>query len=134
MSVVVEQVHGRRLKVVAGGYETFVDGSSTAAGEAFRSVDLLLGSLGSCMVGTMLSAAQEKGLDVSNVRVELRPLVALTPERVTRIRMTMSLDGDLTAAHLEVLRTAAESCKVHNSLHAGIQTSLELIHTQAKAS
>lgn len=127
MSVVIEQLEGRRLRVAAASCETVVDGSPEST-DGFRSVELLLGSLGSCMVGTMLSAAEAEGVQVSNVRVELRPMVALSPERVSKIRMKMSLEGDLSSEQLAFLKSAAESCKVHNSLHAGVETTLELVH------
>lgn len=130
MSVVVEQQEGRRLRVASADCETYVDGSPESSG-SFRSVDLLLGSLGSCMVGTMLSAAESRGIEVSNVRVELRPMVTLRPERVSRIRMKMSFGGDLSEDDLAFLKDAAERCKVHNSLHAGIETTLQLEHLPA---
>lgn len=123
MTVVIEQTEGRRLRVMSGDYETIVDRTSSSH-EGFRSVDLLLGSLGSCMVGTMLTAAESRNISISGVRVELRPMVALSPERVSRIRMKMTFEGDVTPEELRVLREAAESCKVHNSLHAGIETQL----------
>lgn len=127
MSVVIERLEGKRLRVSSGTAETLVEGSDDATG-AFRSVELLLASLGSCMVGTMLSAATERGLAVEGVRVELKPMVAFGPERVTKIRMKMALEGDLDEEQLAFLREAAESCKVHTSLHSGIQTHLEVEH------
>lgn len=123
MSVIVERVEGKTLRVSAGNASTVVDGGSTG----FRSVDLLLGALGACSAGTMLSAAEQASIPVTSVRVELRPVVKLTPERVSRIRVTMTLGGDLSAADLEALKAAAETCKVHNSLHHGIETQLELL-------
>ena len=127
MSVVVERVEGKTLRVTSGNATVMIDGTGQAG---FRSVDLLLGALGSCMVGTMLTAASEAAIPVDDVRVELRPVVAFAPaERVSRIRMKMTLAGDFSASHLEALKAAAESCKVHNSLHHGIETELELAAT-----
>ena len=127
MSVVVERIEGKTLRVSAGSASTIVDGAGQDGSTGFRSVDLLLASLGACTVGTMLTAAAEASIAVTDVKVELRPVVALTPhERVSRIRMKMTLGGDLSDSDLLALRAAAETCKVHNSLHHGIQTQLDL--------
>jgi uncharacterized OsmC-like protein len=130
MSVVVERVEGKTLRVTSGNATVMIDGTGEAGSAGFRSVDLLLASLGSCMVGTMLTAAAQAAIPVTDVQVELRPVVKFAPdERVSRIRMKMTLAGDFSASDLETLRAAAESCKVHNSLHHGIETQLELATT-----
>lgn len=127
MTVIVERIEGKNLRVTAGNATALVDGTATDGSTGFRSVDLLLASLGSCMVGTMLSAAAEAAIPVTDVRVELRPVVTLTPdERVSRIRMRMTISGSFTDADRAALTAAAESCKVHNSLHHGIQTQLDV--------
>lgn len=132
MSVVVERIEGKTLRVTAGNATTMIDGSGQEGSTGFRSVDLLLASLGSCMVGTMLTAASQKQIPVTDVRVELRPLVTAAPaERVSRIRMKMTLDGDFSESDLQILEVAAESCKVHNSLHHGIDTQLDLVTTSS---
>lgn len=125
MSVVVERVDGRLLRITSRDAVTTVDGSGDDSA-AFRSVELLLASLGSCMVGTMLAAARENSIEVADVRVELKPVVALTPERVSRIRMKMTIGGEFTEPELTLLETAAQSCKVHNSLHHGVETQLDI--------
>lgn len=135
MTVVVERIEGKALRVSAGNATTMIDGSGQPGSTGFRSVDLLLGSLGSCMVGTMLTAAGQASIPVTDVRVELRPVVSPHPEeRVSRIRMKMTVGGDLSAADLQALRAAAETCKVHNSLHHGIETQLELATASSLAS
>ena len=127
MTVVVERIEGKTLRVTAGNATTMIDGTGAEGSTGFRSVDLLLGSLGSCMVGTMLTAAAEAAIEVTDVRVELRPVVTLTPhERVSRIRMKMTISGSITEEDRVALTAAAESCKVHNSLHHGVQTQLDV--------
>ncbi|GAA3166441.1 hypothetical protein GCM10010531_18820 [Blastococcus jejuensis] len=126
MQVQVQQVQGHRLEVTNGTAVAVVDGQS-GTGESFRSVELLLASLGSCMIGTMLTEAEKQGIEVSDVRVQLRPVVTMAPERVSRIRMTMTFKGKVDDVQLKILTEAAESCKVHNSLHNGVATSLEIV-------
>lgn len=126
MAVVVERVDGRLLRISSRNAVTMVDGSGDEGSTAFRSVELLLASLGSCMIGTMLSAAEKNSIEVADAKIELKPVQVLTPERVSRIRMKMTIVGEFKEAELEILKAAAESCKVHNSLHHGIETELEL--------
>lgn len=134
MTVVVERIEGKTLRVTAGNATTMIDGAGTDGSTGFRSVDLLLASLGSCMVGTMLSAAAEAAIEVTDVRVELRPVVSLTPhERVSRIRMKMTISGSITDEDRVALTAAAESCKVHSSLHHGVQTQLDVAVTTSLA-
>lgn len=122
MTVIVERIGDKALRVSAGDASTVVDGGA----EGFRSVDLLLGALGACTTGTMLAAAAEASIPVTGVRVELRPVMTLEPERVSRIRMRMTLGGDLSESDVLKLKAAAETCKVHNSLHHGIETHLDM--------
>jgi len=127
VNVTVERLQGHRLEVSNGSSSTIVDRDATAGGErTFKSVELLLAGLGSCMAGTMLTFADEAGIAVESVRVDLKPVVSLNPERVSRIRMKMVLGGDLTDDELQRLQEAAEGCKVHNTLHAGAATELHV--------
>lgn len=126
MQMIIERIAGNRLEARTDTASVVVDRPAAERGEsdAFRSGELLLASLGTCMLGTMLSFAEREGIAVDNVRVELKPLVALNPERISKIRMTMFIGGDLTDIELEQLRDAAEGCKIHNTLHAGARTEL----------
>ena len=127
MNVIVETTGNGNLEITAGKASIAVDRSGDPSVVGFHSVDLFLAGLGSCMVGTMLDAAKVAGISVGNVRVELRPIISFQPERVSKIKMKMDIDGDVTAAQVVELKLAAESCKVHNSLHDGVLTELELI-------
>jgi uncharacterized OsmC-like protein len=126
VNVVVETITKGVLEVTAGKATTRVDRSGDPNAVGFHSVDLLLAGLGSCMVGTMLSAAEEASIPVGHVRVELRPIVSFGPERVSKIKIKMFVDGEITAEQVEALKIAAESCKVHNSLHQGLETEFDL--------
>ncbi|HEX7404766.1 MAG TPA: OsmC family protein [Candidatus Nanopelagicaceae bacterium] len=125
MNVVVETITKGVLEITAGKATTRVDRTGDPDATGFHSVDLLLAGLGSCMVGTMLSAADEASIPVGHVRVELRPIVSFGPERVSKIKIKMFVGGEITADQTEELKLAAESCKVHNSLHSGVLTELD---------
>lgn len=126
MQVVVERQRGHRLEVRTATASAIVDRPAAQAGEpgAFRSVELLVAGLGACMIGTMLSSAERDDIPVEDVRLELKPLTTVDGDRVAKVRMTMHVGGDLSDEQLERLHDAAASCKVHNTLHAGVRTML----------
>jgi uncharacterized OsmC-like protein len=126
MNVIVETTKTGALEITAGAATITVDRSGDSNVVSFHSVDLFLAGLGSCMVGTMLDAAEASGISAGNVRVELRPIITFTPERVSKIKMKMFVDGAVSQAQVEELKLAAESCKVHNSLHTGVITELDI--------
>lgn len=97
-------------------------------GDGFRSVELLLAALGSCMLGTMLVFAENSGIDLDGVRLELEPTLAKSPERVEEIRMTMRIEGNVEPRRLESLRRVAEHCKVHSTLERNPSLQLVVEH------
>lgn len=124
--VTVTRIAGRRLEVRAGDAVAIIDRSSAdgGPGDGFRSTDLLLGALGSCTIGTMLSFAEAEGIDVGDVRAELTGVTSLSTDTVTRARLVLHLDAAITDEDRARLIEAAATCKVHRSLHDGIETQL----------
>jgi len=127
--VTVTRVAGRRLEVRTGDAVAIIDRPTAegGAGDGFRSTDLLLGALGSCTIGTMLSFAEAEGIAVDGARAELTAITSIDTDTVTRAKLTLHLDGDLSEADLERLSKAAAECKIHRSLHSGIETTLSVV-------
>lgn len=121
MQVDVERVHGKHLEVRARGLSLTVDELEErgGSGRGFRPTELLLGALGACTAGTMLSFAANSSIPVEEVRVHLEDDVADGPKRIERIRIVLTVTGDLTARQIASLRRVAGRCKVHNTLAAG---------------
>lgn len=94
------------------------------AEEGFQSAELLLAALGSCMLGTMLAFAENVGVPVDGVRLELTPTVVGGPERIARIDMCLRIEGDIEPKRLASLRRVAEHCKVHSTLENGPELTL----------
>jgi putative redox protein len=94
------------------------------AEDGLRSVELLLASLGSCMLGTMLAFAANAGVSLDGVRLELTPTLAERPERVSRIDMTLRIEGEVEPRRVASLRRVAEHCKVHATLEHGPELTL----------
>ncbi len=130
--VTVERIAGKRLEVRAGRARAIVDRSveEGGAGDGFRSVELLLGALGSCTIGTMLTFADEAGIAVGAVRAELKAVTSLSTNTVTRAKLELHVDGELSDEDLTRLGEAAASCKVHRSLHDGVETTFVLAARQ----
>jgi putative redox protein len=125
--VVVRQVDGRVLEVAVRDAVTRVDGSADHAEGTFRSAELLLGALGSCMAGTMMSRAGELGCAVADVRVELRQTVSTSgPLRISRIRATVTYDGSVSPEQEAELARAAHTCKIHATLEHGVPVAVEV--------
>jgi uncharacterized OsmC-like protein len=94
-------------------------------GGGFRSVELLLAALGSCMLGTLLAVAENSGIAVDGVSLELEPVSAGRPERVDQVRMRLTMEG-IEPRRAAALRRAAERCKVHSTLEHGLRLELEV--------
>lgn len=107
--VVVERRDDGTLAASARGITVTVG----REGDGLRSVELLLAALGSCTLGTMLAFAENAGVDLAGVRLELEPVIAERPERVAEIRMTMHIEGDVDERRLASLRRVAEIGRAH---------------------
>ena len=121
MQVEVEQVDGRRMAIRARGLEVIVDDTleSGGPGDGFRPSELLLGALGTCMIGTMVTFARNQGIGLSNVSMHLEDESREHPERIGTIRMSMSLDTDADDKRVRTLERVAARCKIHNTLMDG---------------
>ncbi|HKZ28330.1 MAG TPA: OsmC family protein [Acidimicrobiia bacterium] len=121
MKVEVEQVAGRRMVVRARGVELIVDDTLAAGGpgDGFRPTELLMGALGTCMIGTMINFARNQDISVSNISMTLEDESAEHPERIGDIRAVMRLETDATDRRRAGLERVAAACKIHNTLEHG---------------
>ncbi len=126
-SVIVERISGHRLSLHTDVANAIIDKGvdQGGAGDGFRSTELLMGALGSCTIGTMLTFADAEGIEVGDVRAEMKAIEKLSTDTVVRIRLELTIGGDLTAEERERLTEAAAGCKVHRSLHDGIEVQLK---------
>ncbi len=122
MKVEVERLDGKHLEVRARGLAVDIDELEEAggSGQGFRPTELLLGALGACMAGTMLTFAANESIPVDEVVVRLEDEVAPRPKRIDRIRVEMTVGGDLSERQAASLRRVASACKIHNTLTAGV--------------
>lgn len=118
MQVQVEQIDGRRMAVRARGNEVIVDDTEEAGGpgDGFRPTELLLGALGTCMIGTLIDFARGQEISVDEIVMDLEDEAAERPARVDRIRATLTLSTDADERRRATLRRVASACKIHNTL------------------
>jgi putative redox protein len=118
VNVEVEQVAGRRIAIRARGVELIVDDTIEAGGpgDGFRPSELLMGALGACMIGTMITFARRQDISVSNISMTLEDETIGRPERIGAIRASMRLETDATERRRGSLERVAGACKIHNTL------------------
>jgi putative redox protein len=106
------------MEINARGVTTIIDDliEDGGPGDGFRPTELLVGALGACTIGTMLTFAKNTGMPVEGVSMVLEAEKAPAPSRVSSITMVMEVAGDLTAKDLERLQRVAKACTVHNTL------------------
>ncbi len=118
MKVNIEQVEGRRMIVRARGVELIVDDTieSGGPGDGFRPSELLMGGLGTCMIGTMITFARNQGISVSGISMTLEDETVEHPERIGVINAVMRLETDADDRRRATLERVAGACKIHNTL------------------
>ncbi len=121
MQVAVDQVAGRRFAVRARGLELIVDDTldQGGPGDGFRPTELLMGGLGACMMGTMITFARNQEIPIRGVHMELEDEEIPHPERIGRITIKMRVTADVTERQIQSLGRVAQACKIHNTLKHG---------------
>ena len=120
MHVHIEQLEGRRMAIRARGLELIIDDTTKAGGpgDGFRPTELLLGALGSCMIGTMVTFARNQGIEVEDISMTVEDEALEHPDRIGTIRVAMKLSTDADDRRLKTLERVAGACKIHNTLES----------------
>ena len=118
MQVEIEQVEGRRMRIKARGNEVIVDDTidDGGPGDGFRPSELLMGALGTCTIGTMITFARNQGIEVSNITMNVEDESLKHPSRIGTIRMSMSIETDADDRRVKTLERVAGACKIHTTL------------------
>ncbi len=118
MKVDITRVDDEHLTVSARNVTVTIDRGAPEGepSDGFRATELLLGGLGACMMGTTIYFARNQGLALDDLSISLEGETANQPSRVDRIRISMTVTGDLTEKEIATLGRVASGCKVHNTL------------------
>lgn len=95
----------------------------------FGPIDLLMGSYGSCMLGTVDYYARKKGFEVNGSKSELSYEMHADGDKVGKINVKLFFSDDYSTEQKETIETSAkEYCHVGNSLNPAIIKSYEFIY------
>ncbi len=87
----VRWIDGKRLEVSARGNRLIVDQVSADGREdtGFRPTDLLLGALGACTMGTVLTFCNNMKIPVDSFEIDVEGKRDTAPERVSEIQVSL---------------------------------------------
>lgn len=91
-------------------------------GEAFSPTDLTCTSLAMCMMTIIGIAAEEKNIELKDVKAAVTKVMGTEPRRIVGIKINMFGNWDqLTEREVAIIKNAANTCPVAKSIHPDIQ-------------
>ena len=108
--------------------ETDAPTDNNGKGERFSPTDLLATSLGACMITIMGMKAQEMGVNLSDVKIDVLKTMAADPRRVSRIDLAFLLPDrlhSLDKKSITILKNTALACPVAKSIHPDIEVIID---------
>lgn len=135
--VTVRSGAGYQQELIAGDHVVFIDEPIDVGGDDTgpNPYELLLGALGACTSITLKMYARRKGWNLEHVQVDLSHAkehaedCADCPEKdskIDRVRVKLTLRGDLTDEQKQRLYEIAKRCPVYLTLTGGIS----VVHEQ----
>lgn len=118
LQVKVQWLEGKRLEVSARGNRIIVDQIYADGREnlGFRPTELLLGALGACTMGTVLTFCNNMKIPLESFEIGLEGKRAMAPERVSEIHVSLNLGGDIPDERLDTLKRVAGGCRIHYTI------------------
>jgi putative redox protein len=113
-----DAVHGPSHAKIATDAPT----DNKGKGESFSPTDLVATALGTCMSTILAMAAQEHGLDVKGMTVNVsKEMSKDAPRRIVALPSEVHIPLSATTPQRALLENAALNCPVHKSLPAEIE-------------
>lgn len=136
MHVMLEQIKGGRFVGRARKSQLTIDRlpEQGGSGEGFRPTELLLLALGSCMMGTLWTFAENGKISIEGIHLDLSSEELPHPERVGRIEVKMEIKGEISPKDRERLMRVAQHCKIHNTLKRPPEISASWIELSSRNS
>ena len=101
--------------------ETDAPKDNQGKGEKFSPTDLLVTSLGTCVLTLVGIAARKKNLDLSGLRADIEKEMASHPRRIGRIIVQVYCPQVFNSEDTAVLEHAGRECPVHKSLSPNLE-------------
>ena len=91
-------------------------------GQAFSPTDLVGAALGACAMTIIGIYAQNHGLDVTGMTMEVTKTMSANPRRIGRLEVVFTMPRRAYSAREKIsIERAAHSCAVHRSLHDSVE-------------
>lgn len=118
LQVNVRRVAGKKLEVSARGNRLIVDQvyAEGADSPGFRPTELLLGALGACTMGTVLTFCENMKIPIDAFAIDVEGKRETAPERISEIQVSIRIDGDIPPERVETLKRVAHGCRVHYTI------------------
>lgn len=129
MKVSATRVAGRRIRIEARDLSCVVDDLVTdgGPGDGFRPSELLLGALGACTIGTLITFAANNGIDLGAMSVDVEAAKVAHPSRLGTITVRLAVEGNVSDRDLERLGRVASRCTIHSTLTRSPEISLDVV-------
>ena len=89
-------------------------------GRKFSPTDLVVSSLGSCLLTIMGIVAKRNQIDMSGSHAEVEKTMSENPRRISSININIYLSNNIRTKDKDILYKASKHCPVHNSLSEDI--------------
>lgn len=120
----VQLTHGPSKSVI----ETDAPIDNQGKGAKFSPTDLLVASLGACMMTIMGIVAKRDGIKLEEATFRAEKHMAENPRRIGKIVLEINMPSGLTDEQKKKLEKAAHACPVHHSLLPEIEKNIKFIY------
>lgn len=97
-------------------------------GESFSPTDLVATALGTCMMTIMGMYANENGLNLDGMRMEITKKMNISPRRIGKIDIMIAMPHiELTPIQKAALEEIPHTCPVCLSLHPEIEKNISFV-------
>lgn len=90
-------------------------------GQAFSPTDMAATSLATCMITIMGIHAEQKDIDLGNIKADVIKNMESDPRKIGEIGIDFSMSDDIPEGNRKELENAAKNCPVALSLHPSIK-------------
>ncbi len=98
-------------------------------GENFSPTDLMASALGTCMATIMGIVAERKQIDLTGLQLSVeKSMSADLPRRISRLKVEIRVPRTVKQEDRQILKNAALSCPVHQSLHEDIEVPIDWVY------